>query len=66
MGTGRRVGRSQADLCAPTEDEVVDAAAGAADALAVSWGAVTGQAHRAPLQLVLAKAGKKKKKKTDK
>ena len=36
--------RSKADLGTFTEDEVVDAAAGALSTLALGWDAITGQA----------------------
>ena len=42
---GGAVGRSEADLGALTEDEVVDATAGASGALGPGGGAVTGQAQ---------------------
>ena len=56
-GQGGGAGRSKADLGALTEDEVVDATAGASGALGPSGGAVTGQTQGAQLQVVLGQHG---------
>lgn len=56
MRAGERgVGRPEADLVTPLEDEMVDATAGALNALALGWGAITGQAWGVWLQLVLGR-----------
>lgn len=49
------MGRPEADLVTPLEDEMVDATAGALNDLALGWGAITGQAWGVWLQLVLGR-----------
>lgn len=48
------MGRSQADLCTSTENDVAAAAAGAPEALTPVWGAVTCEVQGV-LQRILAK-----------
>ena len=55
QGGGGGVGRSEADLGTRTEDEVVDATAGASGALGPGGGAVAGQAQGTRLQMALGK-----------